>query len=124
MLAEQRANNLRHLRRTGKYAFLRVLDYGLSMFCSLLMLFSYNTVLSDLKPLVLLVLSFVSYIVVVFFSVILKSKHGGGFLFCFKLYFGGRETHYDVCINVVTGNPEATLNGFNDSFGCSRGYKY
>lgn len=32
MLAKQRANSLRHLRQKGKYAVLRVLDYGLSLF--------------------------------------------------------------------------------------------
>lgn len=39
MLAKQRANSLRHLRQKGKYAVLRVLDYGLSLFYPALMFF-------------------------------------------------------------------------------------
>lgn len=39
VLAKQRANSLRHLRQKGKYAVLRVLDYGLSLFHPALRLF-------------------------------------------------------------------------------------
>lgn len=100
-LAEQRANNLRHLGRRGKYAFLRVFDYGPSTFCSALLLFSpNNTALCDLRPLVLWFLSFMFHFCNHdgFFAIILKSKHGFFFFFCFKLYrFSGGETTVMLC---------------------------
>lgn len=42
VLAKQRANSLRHLRQKGKYAVLRVLDYGLSLFHPALRLFLFS----------------------------------------------------------------------------------
>lgn len=57
-LAEQRANNLRHLSRRGKYAFLRVFDYGPSTFCSALLFFlpqQYSIVWSETISLVILI---------------------------------------------------------------------